>query len=301
MYANVLRAGTLTDERVVRRVSDNFVPTHFNNDDPTRAADDPSAILWKAILRQKDLQAQGIWVVAPDGTVIGGMSAEVDGHPSDKSGNGPGAIWKTNPRFTDAVVELLDQSLRKFGPVKLRSVKAEPLPYRGAGVKPDGGLRLVAYNRADGGLVFSVLLTKDQWQTLTPPAVAVGTRWSVPEAVAREFGPVLSPYADTRFRPRPGDLRSAELKAEVEAVDGQVARIRLTGRWLADWTHDDTEHSVGRATADGIAVYDVTAKSLRSLLLVFDGTYGYTSRSRPNARPEKSAAVVRWRRDGPAE
>src|SRR2546423_373438 len=99
MYANVLRAGTLTDERVIRRVSAYFVPTHFNNHDPTRAPDDPGALLWKSILRQKDLQGQGVWVVAPDGTVLGGMSAEVNGHPSDRVGNGPGAPYQPNPRF----------------------------------------------------------------------------------------------------------------------------------------------------------------------------------------------------------
>src|SRR5947208_4485014 len=149
MYANVLRAGTLTDGRVIRRVSAHFVPTHFNNNDPARPKDDPGAALWRAVLRQKDLQGQGIWVVAPDGTVLGGMSAEVDGHPSDKAGNGPGAPWKPNPRFADAVVELLDQALRAFGPVTPRAQTARPLAYRGAGVRPDGGVRLVAYNRAD--------------------------------------------------------------------------------------------------------------------------------------------------------
>src|SRR5436309_345451 len=60
MYANVLRAGTLTDARVIRLVSANFVPTHFNNNDPTRDPAGPSAVLWRAILRQKDLQGQGL-------------------------------------------------------------------------------------------------------------------------------------------------------------------------------------------------------------------------------------------------
>ena len=112
---------------------------------------------------------------------------------------------------------------------------------------------------------------------------------------------MLSPYADTRFRPQPAELRSASLTAEVEALAGPVACIRLTGRWQADWTHDDTEHSVGSATADGIALYDTKAKTTQSLLMVFDGSYTYTSRDRPKAKPQPSSAVVRWRRDGPAE
>lgn len=301
MYANVLRAGTLTDDRVVQRVSTNFVPTHFNNNDPTRAADDPSAVLWTAVLKQKDLQGQGIWVLAPDGTVMAGMSAEIDGHPSDKVGTGPGAPWRANPKFADAVVEMLDQSLRQFGPVTPRHQKAEPLPYRGAGVKPDGGVRFVVYNRADHGLAFSVNLTADEWRAFLPSEITVGKRWSLPEPVAREFAPVLSPLADTRFRPKPGELRSAELTAEVETLEAQHAHIRLTGRWHADWGHDDGEHSVGTATAEGIAVYDLSRKTIRSLLLIFDGSYTYTTRDRLQHRTPAFAAVVRWRLDGDAE
>lgn len=301
MYANVLRAGTLTDDRVVQRVSSHFVPSHFNNNDPARAADDPSAVLWKSVLRQKNLQGQGVWVLTPDGRVIAGMSAEIDGHPSDKVGTGPGAPWRANPKFADAVVEMLDESLRKFGPVTARHQKAEPLPYRGAGIKPDGGVRLVAYNRSDNGLAFSVNLTGDEWRAFLPPALAVGSRWMLPETVAREFAPVLSPLADTRFRPRPGDLKSAELTAEIEAGDGQQAQIRLAGRWHADWRHDGDEHSIGAATAEGIAVYDVSRKSLRSLLLIFDGSYSYTTHGHQQHGPSPFAAVVRWRLDGEAE
>ncbi|MBX7106724.1 MAG: hypothetical protein K1X57_21800 [Gemmataceae bacterium] len=297
MYANVLRAGTLTDDRVIRRVSSNFVPTHFNNNDPTRDPGSPSALAWKAIISQKPLQGQGIWIIGPDGKVLGGMSAEVDGHPSEKVGAGPGAPWRANPKFADACVELLDSSLTRFGEVKPRAARAEPLPFRGAGVKPDGSVRLVVYNAADNGLVFSAQLSKGDWATFTTTQWQVGTRWTLPDAVARQFAPVLSPYADTRFRPRPGDLKSAVLQAEVESVEGDLARIRLTGRWLADWVHDGNEHSVGTASADGIAVFDMEKKSLKSLLMVFDGTYNYAV----PPRPQTVAAVVRWRRDGPAE
>jgi hypothetical protein len=112
---------------------------------------------------------------------------------------------------------------------------------------------------------------------------------------------VLSPFADTRLRPRPQDLQSAALTATVEAVDGREARVRLTGRWRADWRHDDTEHSVGAATAEGVAVYDIGQKTLRSLLMVFDGTYGYTTRAGDIHRSQPSSAVVRWRLTGDAE
>ena len=301
MYANVLRAGTLNDDRVIQRVSTYFVPTHFNNNDPTRDRNDPSALLWRSILKQRDLQGQGIWIVAPDGTVIGGMSAEIDGHASDKTGNGPGAPWKSNPRFADAAVELLDTTLQKTGPLTKRTQKPQPLPFRGAGLKPDGGVRLVAYNRADGGLAFSVVLNKDQWQSLTLSKLIQGERWALPEPVARQFAPVLSPYADTRFRPRPTDLISAELDATIESIDGTRAQIRLNGRWRADWKHDGNEHSIAAATAEGIVVFDIEKKTMRVLLMIFDGTYSYTTSEKQPHKAQPSAAVVRWRLVGEAE
>jgi hypothetical protein len=300
MYANLLRAGTLTDMRVIQRVSANFVPTHFNNNDPNRKRDDPSAMLWRDILRQKELQGQGLWIVSPDGVVLGGMSAEVDGHPADRVGKGPGSPSQANAKFADAAVELLDRTLKEYGPVTKRNVKPQPLPFRGAGVKPDGGVRLVAYNRADGGLAFSVPLTSDDWQSFVPTKTAISEKWTLPESVAGAFAPMLSPYADTRFRPRPCDLKSAELTAEIEALDRGIARIRLVGRWRADWNHDEKEHSFGSATAEGIAIYDANKKSMRSLLMIFDGTYSFTmGNSKPRTQPV--AAVVRWRLDGDAE
>ena len=301
MYANVLRAGTLDDSRVVERLTAYFVPAHFNNDDPTRGRFDPNQVLWLDILKQKDLQGQGLWIVAPDGKVLAGMSAEINGHPSERKGDGPGAPWQANRRFADAAVEMLDQVIKDHGPISRRDAKPQPLPFRGAGIKPDGGVRLIAYSKSDGGLAFSVPLSKEQWEAFTPNKTEVGEKWTLPDAVAQQFAPVLSPFADTRFRPRCCDLKSAELSATVEKGGGKQIQIRLKGRWRADWTHDNSEHSVGSATATGIAVFDVETKSVRSLLMIFDGTYGYTNPSVLIAKPRMVAAVVRWRLDGPAE
>lgn len=300
MFANVLRAGTLNDERIVRKVSANFVPTHFNNNDPTRDKDSPSAVLWKSITGKKPLQGQGIWIVAPNGDVLGGMSAEVDGHPSDKVGTGPGAPWRSNPKFTEAALELIDQTLQKFGPVTPRTAKAQALPYRGAGIKPDGSVRLVVYNRADNGLVFSVPLTKEQWASFVPPKTEVGAKWNLPESVARQFAPVLSPYADTRFRPRPSEATVAELRGELESFDERHTRIRLYGKWDVDWVHDGNEHSKGSATAEGFAIYNRQENVMRALIMIFDGKYSYTT-GEGKPRVQNSSAVVRWRLEGDPE
>lgn len=300
MYANVLRAGTLNDERIVQKVSANFVPTHFNNNDPSRDPNSPSALLWNSIKQQKQLQGQGLWIVAPDGHVIAGMSAEIDGKPSEREGAGPGAPWRANPKYADAALVLMEDALKRFGPVNKRVAKAEPLPFRGAGVRPDGGVRLVVYNKADNGLVFSVPLDKEEWSSFTPPKLEVGMKWTLPAAVAKQFGLVLSPYADTRFRPRLDDVKVAELRAEVESIDERQARIRFAGKWSVDWVHDGNEHSIGSATADGLGLFDRSTKTMSSLLLIFDGNYSYTTGG-GKPRASNSTAVVRWRLAGEAE
>ena len=300
MYANVLRAGTLTDERIVRRVSDYFVPTHFNNDDPNRDRASPSHQLWRSILKQKDLQGQGLWIVAPDGTVLAGMSAEIDGKPSERLGKGPGAPWQPNRRFADAAEILLDDALKRFGPVSRRAAKPQPLEFRGAGVKPDGGVRLIALSRSDHGLAFSVVLSRDAWEAFRRPKPVVGERWSLPESVARRFAPVLSPYADTRFRPLPEQLKSAQLTATVESISDGQASVRLMGEWHADWTHDNNEHSLADVNADGFLFLDARTGTPERLLMIFDGTYSYANPSRKHQR-EPVGTVVRWRRDGDAE
>ena len=103
------------------------------------------------------------------------------------------------------------------------------------------------------------------------------------------------------LRPRPNDLKLAELLAEIESFDERHARIRFTGRWKADWVHDANEHSIGSATADGFAIYNLEKKTIRLFLMIFDGTYSYTTGQGQKPRTQNSSAVVRWRLEGDAE
>ena len=264
--------------------------------------DSPSAKLWRSITAQKELQGQGIWIVGPDGKVIGGMSAEVDGHPSERLGNGPGAPWQANPRFADAVVELLD---RIAAEVRAGDASATPSRSRCRFAAPASNPTAACGSwRTTGptaGWHSASRLTKDEWQAFAPLKIAVGTKWTLPDAVARQFASVLSPYADTRFRPRTGDLSIATLEAVVHSADERHARIRYKGHWKADWKHDDREHSIAAASAEGFAIYNLEAKAMRAFVLLFDGTYSYTSNPAQRHEPKPVAAVVRWRLKGNPE
>jgi hypothetical protein len=149
--------------------------------------------------------------------------------------------------------------------------------------------------RTDGPIVIdSLTLPAKEWSAFAPPRIEPGTKWSVPEEVARQFSRVLIPSSDQSAMPRPEDAKLARLTAVVESVENSRARIRLTGAWEAVHLQEgDAKRPLrGAATADGIAVYDVKHKAMRSLLLVFSGTYG-----RPKDEAVNSAgAVVEWRR-----
>lgn len=269
----------------------------------TRKAQDAGGELFRSVQRQKD-QYQGIWIVSPQGKVLAGHH-EIKRHET----------------WTQEVIETTDAAVRLFGSVPPRQAQAtNPLPFRGQGVQPDGSVCLAIYARQmlgggrqtapagvadsrlwlwdgtlrpDGPVVIdSLTLAAEQWLALSPPKTEVGTTWSVPDAVARQFCRVLVPSSDQSAMPHPEDAKLARLTATVETVEGGLARIHLTGVW--DAVHliegDATRPVRGAATADGVAVYDLKQRSLQSLLLVFSGTYG-----RPNDESVcATGAVAEW-------
>jgi hypothetical protein len=139
----------------------------------------------------------------------------------------------------------------------------------------------------------SINLPADARAAFRPPRPAVGTRWELPGPVARSFTPALSPLTDSLYTPRPGDLTAAALRGEVEAVSGARVLIRLSGRWTSAHDRDGGTKSPVRctATADGLAEYDTATGRMRSLLLVFQGTF----QTAPPGRARATGAVVEWR------
>jgi hypothetical protein len=261
--------------------------------------------LFRSVQRQKD-QYQGIWIVSPQGKVLAGHQE-----------------FKSPESWVQEVRETMDAALKAFGSVSPREVKpTNPLPYRGHGVQPDGGVCLAVYCRQmmgggrenvpagvpasrrwvwNGGLrpdgppvIDSLTLTAHEWTTLAPPRTEVGTTWSVPEAVTRKLCRVLIPSTDQAAMPHPEDAKLARLTGTVEAVGGGVARVRLAGAWQAVHLQEgDAKRPLrGAATAQGIAIYDLKRRAIQSVLLVFSGSYGRPHDEAVNA----AGAVVEWDR-----
>lgn len=257
---------------------------------------------FRSVQRQKD-QYQGFWIVAPDGKALARE------HDFDRRGLSGAEI---NKKLLRATLDMLDEGLTAFGPVKPRAVKPiEQLPYRGVGVKPDGDVDLAIYRRvlhqgkADGPCLRDTLtLSKNEWAALAPPRPASGAEWVIPKAVARKLVRplVYNTLGSPAGMPGPDDAKRAHLTARVEAVEDGQMRIRLTGAFEAIKVFKDEPQLSyrGAATAAGIAVYDLERKAMSSLLLVFEGTYqqGARPEARPEARPGRPlGAVIEWRRE----
>jgi hypothetical protein len=96
--------------------------------------------------------------------------------------------------------------------------------------------------------------------------------------------------------PGPDDAKVAQLTAKVEEVKGGQARIRLTGTFEAVKLFKEQNLSFrSRATAAGIAEYDLEAKTLSSFLVVFQGAY--QQGSQPETQKGRPfGAVAEWHR-----
>ena len=269
---------------MVRRIGENFIPLALNAD---RLPDTPAGKCFAGLKKQ---WSQGLWAVAPDGTVLGFHYHR----PT------PGVPYAQNQRlWVDGTIALLDDAVKKSGPLKPRGVRAgNPFPDRGVGLGRDGGVRLaVCVTAVDGAgqhagppAVDSFSLTKEEWAKFLPPAG--GGEWAVPEAVAKKFAPAFSPYTDHDFVPQPAGVRKAVVTGKVEREAGGLWVIRYTGRWesfqlregRADWP------VAAAAVGDAVGVYDSAKKELRSLVWVIRGNY----RKEVRGGDVPFAAVVEW-------
>ena len=260
-----------------------------------REAKDAGGEFFRSVYRQKS-QYQGLWVVSPSGQVL--ASHQETGNLSD---------------WTKKVLADLEAGCRAFGEIKPRRAgPAEALPYRGAGVRPDGRVTLAVIDKvivvkdlsrdlprdAIGPTVLdSLTLAAAEWLTLAPPEARPGNRWSIPEPVARKFFPVLN-LSDTTFR-APEEVTSVRMSAAVESVRGGIARLTYEGRIAGVHRGTENEARKGQECSGeaklvaGVGSYDIRAGKMISLNLVWDGRFrNYPPYDDP---PSRFGAVVEWR------
>ena len=220
--------------------------------------------------------------------------------PDDKVLGGGDYGYKEAPKVFDS----MDAALKAFGPVQPRNARRqEPFPFRGVGMHPDGQADLALYRcylhlgKPDGPHLRDTLpLKKEEWSAFAPPQPVAGAEWVISADVAKKL---VRPFCLNTLggdMPGPEDAKVAQLTAKIESVKDGRARIRLTGTFEAVKLYKEQNLSFrATATASGIADYDADAKSMLSLLVVFQGAY------QQGAQPEKQkarpfGAVAEWHR-----
>lgn len=258
---------------------------------------------FRAAQKQKP-NYQGLWVVSPEGKVL-------SAHQDMKNMADPRGRWARS-----AMADL-EAGLRAFGPVEPRRVgKHQSLPHRGAGAQRDGGVTLAVTDRwvfvkdlsheaprdALGATVLdSVTLTAGEWKGLAPGDTKAGSRWEVPDAVARMFYPLLS-TSDTTFRD-PKEVTSVRLAGRVGKVEGGVAHLSYEGEIAAAHVGTKDEGKAGKRCSSsakllgGVGAFDVRSGRMLSLTLVFDGQFRNYP---PYDAPARFGVGVEWA-DGAAK
>jgi hypothetical protein len=213
--------------------------------------------------------------------------------------------FTSDKTWTNEVLADLKPGLKAFGDVKPRDAKhVDPLPYRGTGVRDDGGVVLAVYLRygikgiplreVPDPTIDSLPLSATDWAAWSPAKPFEGTTWTVPEGVARRFSRVLGP-SDEDSMPRPKEVRSVQFTGKVHAVEDGVAYLTYEGHIKGSHeTQSNKGKCHGEATLTGVGSYDVKKRRMLSLTLVFDGVFRSV---KPYDQPAKYSGVVEWRRE----
>jgi hypothetical protein len=181
------------------------------------------------------------------------------------------------------------------------------------GTGPDGGVTLAVTDRwvfvkdlskdaprdtLGATVLDSIALTADEWKGLAPAEARPGGAWTVPEATARKFFPLLS-TGDSTFR-GVKEVTSVRLAGRVERVEGGVAYLTYEGQLAATHVGTKDEGKEGKECSSearllgGVGVYDVKAGRMAALTLVYDGRFRAYA---PYDAPKRFGAVVEWVRE----
>jgi hypothetical protein len=289
-------------------------------------------------VQQQTPQYQGIWIVSPDGKVLSAHH-EIKSHATwsrevlDTIEAGEKAYYREGERPASRSVPPSPQrdASRSATPSPQPSPSegrgsrspgegSGPLPHRGIGVLPDGGVCLAIYSRyvRGGGkerapaavnpeslwlwdgpvkpdgppVIDSVTLTGAEWAQLAPKKASVGAEWAVSESLVRKLVRALSPSSDQSTMPRPEEATVAKLRARVDSVEGGRMRVALAGRLEAKHIYLE-KASYAWAAAEGTIVF-ISGKPL-SLLLGISGAYRMAPPYDTADRPV--GAVIEWRRE----
>jgi hypothetical protein len=277
-----MRVSSLSDERIIRLVSDHFVPVWFSRDGyqlakPTPADRDLLARI-DASRRDKRLPSGAVcvYIVRADGEALATLPVQQASRPD-----------KLAPFLRDVVrAEKLTARKPEEQKASAAPPPAPPRPSRPAARLFTVRSRFDDRTANRGTSKDVVELLREEWSAFLPPAEArPGQGWAVPRGVAekllRHAYPPL-PHWDQRL----ARVTACELRCRVTAVSAGEVRFRLEGR-LEMVYPDQGKPTDGRVEARlvGAADADPRAGALTAFALTSDGgRYSWNWQERAQAK-----------------
>jgi hypothetical protein len=261
-----MRVSSLSDERVIRLLTQYFVPVwvsrdHYQLAPPSKAEQDELLRLDRD-RRQRGLEGGtvSVFLIAPDGTVAASQPVQLAYKPE-----------KLIP-FLEKYVEA--ERLRPRDPAAVRATAA-PRPQVRA--KTEGGLLLTVRTRFDGkgpnrGVGRDrVELAPAEWSALLPAGDArPGSSWQVPRKVADKFFGLFYPPLP-HWDAKDSKVVRGSLTATTVSVSAREVQVKLAGtvELLFPYTGKATDGRV-KAKLVGTMRYDPARRAVTSFVLVSD-------------------------------
>jgi hypothetical protein len=284
-----MRAGPLSNSRVVELLNAHFVPVYLSNEDCARDGPAPAAekaekqrIFREAGQAKLSTGTVHVYILTPDGHPVDSLHVARASRVETLLDCLERAIARFKVEAGPTLVKPAPQSrpARKEADALLLHVTTRHLRRKGAAFVPlgDEARRGQSQNAGWGAEPGEdwVELPRAEWARLLGPAkVEAGTSW---EPDAKVVAKVL-----THFYPPTENndvaknrIQEQALKATVLSVQDGVARVRLDGRLKMKhpFYHRDDDNVVTAALV-GYLEYEPARGALRTLQLVTDGaTYG---------------------------
>ena len=272
----------MNNAEVVELIGKHFVPVALNAD---RLPKSEAGNFFKKLKRR---WPQGLWVVTPEGETIAFHYHQ----------NVPGASYSKNAQlWIDGTIAMLKEAIEELRLQPDRKVRGlNPFPDRGSGFGEKQTMRLTVNviglrrGQQDGPpVVDSILFSKENWQPFAP----VDGRCAIPEDVAKQFAPALSPMTDSILAPIPSDLSQASIIGRVTRSSGNLQVIRYSATFASKHYRDgDRSYPImTESKGEGVGVYDGTSRQFQSMTWVLKGTFTMGSKG----SLIDTASVVEWK------
>jgi hypothetical protein len=266
-----MRAGPLSNSKVVSLLNRYFVPVYAVNEDYRKngAAPPEEKAEYNRIFKESHAAKLSTGTVHV-------YTLNPDGHPID-------SLHVASASRTEHLVERLEGAIRKLAVREGKTVVA-PAAQCARPQCESGSLTFHLTARSlDGRGAWSefpvenwIVLDQNEWKKLLPaPDVRAGGSWEIDRDVATRLLTHFYPATENNDVSK-NRFERTSLKGAVVSVEGGLARARLDGglRMRHSFYHEE-DGKIVEATVVGFMDFDLEKRTLRSLNLVTEkATYG---------------------------